>query len=49
MAAALRRAGARRIWLAGKGDYEGVDGNLFTGCDALAVLRTTLDDLEVTR
>ncbi|MFI6598400.1 methylmalonyl-CoA mutase family protein [Nonomuraea sp. NPDC050536] len=49
VAAALRRAGARRVWLAGKGDYRGVDGHLFTGCDALGVLRTTLDDLEVAR
>ncbi|MBP2704059.1 methylmalonyl-CoA mutase small subunit [Microbispora sp. RL4-1S] len=48
VAAALREAGARRIWLAGKGDYEGVDGTVHTGCDALAVLRTTLSDLGVT-
>ncbi|MEU4224083.1 methylmalonyl-CoA mutase subunit beta [Nonomuraea sp. NPDC026600] len=49
VAAALRRAGARKVWLAGKGEYEGVDGRLYAGCDALAVLRTTFDDLEVTR
>jgi methylmalonyl-CoA mutase len=49
VAAALRRAGARKVWLAGQGEYEGVDANLYTGCDALAVLRTTFDDLEVTR
>ncbi|MCK2218865.1 methylmalonyl-CoA mutase subunit beta [Actinomadura sp. ATCC 31491] len=49
VAAALRRAGARRVWLAGKGAYDGVDANLYAGCDALAVLRTTYDDLEVTR
>ncbi|MFB4264001.1 methylmalonyl-CoA mutase family protein [Nonomuraea sp. GTA35] len=49
VAAALRRAGARKVWLAGKGRYEGVDGNLHAGCDALAVLRETFDDLEVTR
>ncbi|MEU7742549.1 methylmalonyl-CoA mutase subunit beta [Nonomuraea sp. NPDC049158] len=49
VAAALRRAGARKIWLAGKGSYEGVDDCLYAGCDALAVLRTTFDDLEVTR
>ncbi|MEV4016324.1 methylmalonyl-CoA mutase family protein [Nonomuraea angiospora] len=46
---ALRKAGARKVWLAGKGEYEGVDGNLYAGCDALAVLRETFDDLEVTR
>ena len=49
VAAALTRAGARKVWLAGQGEYAGVDANLHTGCDALAVLRTTFDDLEVTR
>ncbi|MFD0477482.1 methylmalonyl-CoA mutase family protein [Nonomuraea thailandensis] len=49
VAAALRRAGARKVWLAGKGRYEGVDDNLHAGCDVLAVLRETFDDLEVTR
>ncbi|WP_103961265.1 methylmalonyl-CoA mutase subunit beta [Nonomuraea solani] len=45
VAAALHKAGAKRVWLAGKGRYEGVDANLHAGCDALAVLRTTFDDL----
>ncbi|MFC4120147.1 methylmalonyl-CoA mutase subunit beta [Nonomuraea zeae] len=49
VATALRRAGAKRVWLAGKGQYAGVDANLYAGCDALAVLGTTFDDLEVTR
>ncbi|MEZ0076000.1 methylmalonyl-CoA mutase family protein [Planotetraspora sp. GP83] len=49
VAAALREAGATRIWLAGKGDYEGVDATLYAGCDALDVLRTTFDDLGVSR
>ena len=49
VAAALRRAGAKKVWLAGKGRYEGVDANLHAGCDVLAVLRETFDDLEVTR
>ncbi|MGN9839979.1 methylmalonyl-CoA mutase subunit beta [Nonomuraea sp. H19] len=49
VAAALRKAGAKRVWLAGKGHYDGVDANLYAGCDALHVLRTTFDDLEVTR
>jgi methylmalonyl-CoA mutase len=44
---ALRAAGARQIWLAGKVDVEGVDGQVFTGCDALDVLRSTLDTLGV--
>lgn len=46
-AAELLAAGAERVWLAGRGDYEGVGGQLFTGCDAVAVLTTVLDDLEV--
>lgn len=49
VAAALRAAGARRIWLAGKGDYKEVDARLYAGCDALDVLRTTFDDLGVGR
>ncbi|MFI9597798.1 methylmalonyl-CoA mutase family protein [Nonomuraea sp. NPDC052265] len=49
VATALRHAGARRVWLAGKGDYEGVDACLYAGCDALAVLRQTFEDLEVLR
>jgi methylmalonyl-CoA mutase len=46
-AAALLAAGARRVWLAGRGEYDGIGGYLYTGCDALAVLGATLDDLEV--
>jgi methylmalonyl-CoA mutase len=46
IAAALREAGASRILLAGKKDIEGVDGTLYAGCDAAAVLRDTLDELE---
>jgi methylmalonyl-CoA mutase len=38
---ALREAGAKHIWLAGKRD--GADGNIYAGCDALAALRTTLE------
>jgi methylmalonyl-CoA mutase len=50
VAAALRRAGAQKVWLAGrKGEFAGVDANLYAGCDALGVLRTTFDDLGVTR
>jgi methylmalonyl-CoA mutase len=44
---ALRDAGARQIWLAGKLEIDGVDGTVFAGCDALAVLRGTLDALGV--
>ncbi len=49
VAAALREAGARTVWLAGKGEYEGVDATLYAGCDALGVLRATFDDLGVAR
>ncbi|MEO8889647.1 MAG: methylmalonyl-CoA mutase family protein [Jatrophihabitantaceae bacterium] len=45
--AALREAGATQIWLAGKVKVPGVGGNVYAGCDALAVLRSTLDALEV--
>ncbi|MHC1558598.1 methylmalonyl-CoA mutase family protein [Actinomycetospora sp. C-140] len=47
VAAALREAGASRILLAGKKDVDGVDGTLYAGCDAAAVLQDTLDALEV--
>lgn len=46
-AAALREAGARFVWLAGKGHYAGVDGYLFSGVNALDVLATTFDRLGV--
>jgi len=49
VAAALKDAGAVKVWLAGKGDYKGVDGDLYVGCDALGVLQTTFDDLGVAR
>jgi methylmalonyl-CoA mutase len=53
-AAALREAGAARILLAGKpssagGSYDGVDGYLFAGCDALAVLDDVYSALEVAK
>lgn len=35
---ALRAAGARHVLLAGKSDIPGLDGQLFAGCDALAVI-----------
>jgi methylmalonyl-CoA mutase len=47
VAAALREAGATSVWLAGKGQYVNVDGYLYAGCDAIAVLRTTLTELGV--
>mgnify|MGYP003525305116 CR=1 FL=1 len=48
VAAALKAAGARKVWLAGRGDYADVDSYLFAGCDAVTVLETTQRDLEVT-
>jgi methylmalonyl-CoA mutase len=42
----LKAEGARTVWLAGKpAGYEHVDDYLYTGCDALAVLRRTHSDL----
>ncbi|MFI0449822.1 methylmalonyl-CoA mutase family protein [Actinomadura sp. 6N118] len=43
----LKDAGAIKIWLAGKGSYDGVDAHVFAGCDAVEVLETTLHDLGV--
>ncbi|TYB41786.1 methylmalonyl-CoA mutase family protein [Actinomadura chibensis] len=43
----LRAAGAVKIWLAGKGTYEGVDGRVHAGCDAVEALAATLRDLGV--
>lgn len=45
--AALRTAGATQVWLAGRAEADGVDGQLYAGCDALAVLRAVLDELAV--
>jgi methylmalonyl-CoA mutase len=47
LAKELRAAGATSVWLAGKPDLEidGVDGYVFTGCDALDVLRTAHEQL----
>ncbi|WP_042392990.1 methylmalonyl-CoA mutase family protein [Streptacidiphilus carbonis] len=42
--AELRAAGARRVLLAGRPEaVAGVDGAVFTGCDAVAVLTSTFD------
>jgi methylmalonyl-CoA mutase len=49
LAAQLRSAGATQVWLAGPPSLavDGVDGYVYAGCDALAVLRSALDQLEV--
>lgn len=45
----LKDAGATQVWLAGKPDLsvDGVDGYVFTGCDALAALRTVHAELGI--
>lgn len=45
-ARALREAGASYLFLAGRGEYP-VDGFVFAGCDAVAVLSATLDRMGV--
>ncbi|POX60760.1 methylmalonyl-CoA mutase [Streptomyces sp. Ru62] len=46
-AKALRAAGARHVFLAGRGDYTGIDSYVFAGCDAVDVLSATLDRMGV--
>ncbi|QGV77243.1 methylmalonyl-CoA mutase subunit beta [Streptomyces ficellus] len=48
-AAALKAAGARHVFLAGRpGPWDAdVDGHVFAGCDAVAVLSATLDRMGV--
>ncbi|MEH0636934.1 methylmalonyl-CoA mutase family protein [Streptomyces bottropensis] len=49
-AAELRAAGASHVFLAGRPtEYTGVDGFVFAGCDAVAVLSATLDRMGVSR
>jgi methylmalonyl-CoA mutase len=49
LAAELRAAGATSVWLAGPESLgvDGVDGYVYAGCDALAVLRTVHEQLGV--
>ncbi|GGV22289.1 methylmalonyl-CoA mutase [Kitasatospora herbaricolor] len=56
VASALKAAGARRVLLAGKpGEHReayqkaGVDGYVFAGCDAVAVLTSVLDEIGAAR
>ncbi|NEB79279.1 methylmalonyl-CoA mutase [Streptomyces sp. SID14478] len=49
-AESVRSAGASHVFLAGRpGSYAGVDTYVFAGCDAVAVLSTTLDRMGVSR
>ncbi|GAA2382198.1 methylmalonyl-CoA mutase subunit beta [Dactylosporangium salmoneum] len=48
VAARLKAEGVRTVWLAGKpGEHAGVDAYLYSGCDALDVLRRAHRDLGV--
>ncbi|MEU6574136.1 methylmalonyl-CoA mutase subunit beta [Streptomyces sp. NPDC046805] len=47
MAESLKASGARHVFLAGRGDYSGIDSYVFAGCDAVAVLSATLDRMGV--
>jgi len=49
LAAELRAAGATSVWLAGPPSLgvDGVDGYVYAGCDAIAVLTTVLDQLGI--
>ncbi|MFD9566404.1 methylmalonyl-CoA mutase small subunit [Streptomyces sp. NPDC059994] len=47
VAAALRSAGATHVYLAGRGEFTGVDSYVFAGCDAVALLSSALDRMGV--
>lgn len=53
LADALAEAGASQVWIAGathaSGDIARIDGHIFAGCDALAVLGSVLDGLGMGR
>jgi methylmalonyl-CoA mutase len=42
-AAVAQALGAKQLWLAGRTEVDGVDGHVFAGCDAIAVLTKVLD------
>ncbi|MAN46843.1 MAG: methylmalonyl-CoA mutase [Alphaproteobacteria bacterium] len=46
-AKALKAAGAVHVWLAGKFEGEGIDTNIFMGCDVLHTLKLTHAELGV--
>ncbi|GGW20033.1 methylmalonyl-CoA mutase [Streptomyces capoamus] len=46
-AESLRAAGARHVFLAGRGEHPGIDSYVFAGCDAVDVLAATLDRMGV--
>lgn len=46
-AEALKKAGAQRVWLAGKFEGDGIDANIFTGADVLHLLKLAHAELGV--
>jgi methylmalonyl-CoA mutase len=46
-ASALKDAGARRVWLAGKFEASGIDSHIFMGCDVVHELRMAQAELGV--
>lgn len=48
-ARALKEAGARAVWIAGKFEAADIDTNIFAGCDALHALRLAHAELGVSR
>lgn len=48
-ARALKAAGASQVWLAGKFEGDGIDSNIFAGCDVLHALKLAHAELGVTQ
>lgn len=46
-AEALKKAGAQRVWLAGKHEGAGIDANIFTGADVVHLLKLAQAELGV--
>jgi methylmalonyl-CoA mutase len=48
-AEALKKAGAQRVWLAGKHEGAGIDANIFAGADVVHLLKLAQAELGVTQ
>ena len=48
-AEALKKAGAQRVWLAGKHEGPGIDANIFAGADVVHLLKLAQAELGVTQ
>ena len=46
-AEALKKAGAQRVWLAGKHESAGIDANIFAGADVVHLLKLAQAELGV--